>query len=177
MDCTITCHDDEIVIDAFCGTKRAPATSLSDLAVSCGASPDTSAGALVAICAKYCGLGRVPGSHRANAMMQNRRSLRSRRADGINKRPPVETRRRVRWKTGVVSIPRTDDRESELKTFFAPFGSDRRVQCRVGLSFRGELSLRGRKNPGDRGNCDHGQPFLPIFEFGDRRHGPPRFTR
>jgi hypothetical protein len=36
LDCTITCHDDEIVIDAFCGTKRSPATYLSDLAVSCG---------------------------------------------------------------------------------------------------------------------------------------------
>jgi hypothetical protein len=52
LDCTITCHDDEIVIDAFCGTKRSAATYLSDLSVSCGASPDTGAGALVAVCAK-----------------------------------------------------------------------------------------------------------------------------
>jgi Collagen triple helix repeat (20 copies) len=52
LDCTITCRDDEIVINAFCGTKRSPATYLSDLSVSCGASPDTGAGALVAVCAK-----------------------------------------------------------------------------------------------------------------------------
>jgi pimeloyl-ACP methyl ester carboxylesterase len=38
LDCTITCHDDEIVIDAFCGAKRSPATYLSDFVVSCGAS-------------------------------------------------------------------------------------------------------------------------------------------
>jgi hypothetical protein len=48
----VTCHGDEIVVEAFCGTKRAAATYLSDLAVSCGVSPDTSAGALVAICGK-----------------------------------------------------------------------------------------------------------------------------
>jgi hypothetical protein len=51
-DCSVTCRDDEIVINAFCGIKRAPATYLSDLAVSCGINPDTSVGELVAVCAK-----------------------------------------------------------------------------------------------------------------------------
>lgn len=51
-DCTVTCREDEVVVEAFCGTKRAPATYLSDLAVSCGVNPDTTAGALVAVCAK-----------------------------------------------------------------------------------------------------------------------------
>jgi Collagen triple helix repeat (20 copies) len=52
QDCTLTCHDDEIVIEAFCGTKRTPATYLSEISVSCGLNPDTSSGSLVAVCAK-----------------------------------------------------------------------------------------------------------------------------
>jgi len=51
-DCTLTCHDDEILVEAYCGTKRSPATYLSEISVSCGLNPDTSAGALVAVCAK-----------------------------------------------------------------------------------------------------------------------------
>jgi hypothetical protein len=50
--CTVTCQGDEVVVDAFCGTKRGAPTYLSDLSVSCGLSPDTSLGPLVAICAK-----------------------------------------------------------------------------------------------------------------------------
>jgi hypothetical protein len=48
----VTCRDDEIVITAYCGTKRATATILSDISVSCGVNPDTTAGPLVAVCGK-----------------------------------------------------------------------------------------------------------------------------
>ena len=50
--CSVTCRDDEIVVSAYCGRKRAPATYLSDTSVSCGVTPDTSDGPLVAVCAK-----------------------------------------------------------------------------------------------------------------------------
>jgi hypothetical protein len=51
-ECTITCRDDEVVITAYCGTKRAAATYLSDTSASCGVNPDTTAGPLVAVCGK-----------------------------------------------------------------------------------------------------------------------------
>ncbi len=51
-DCMITCRDDEVVITAYCGTKRGAATYLSDTSVSCGVNPDTTGGALVAVCGK-----------------------------------------------------------------------------------------------------------------------------
>lgn len=51
-ECTVNCRDDEVVVTAYCGRKRAPATFLSDLAVSCGVTPDTGDGPLVAICGK-----------------------------------------------------------------------------------------------------------------------------
>jgi hypothetical protein len=51
-ECMVTCRDDEIVVSAFCGTKRAAATYLTDNTVSCGVTPDTTAGPLVAICGK-----------------------------------------------------------------------------------------------------------------------------
>lgn len=51
-ECTISCRDDELVIIAFCGKKRAPATYLTDSTVNCGVTPDTTDGALVAICGK-----------------------------------------------------------------------------------------------------------------------------
>ena len=51
-ECMITCRDDEIVITAYCGTKRGPATYLSDTSVSCGVTPDTTDGPLVAVCGK-----------------------------------------------------------------------------------------------------------------------------
>ena len=52
LDCMITCRDDEIVISAYCGTKRGAATYLSDTSASCGVTPDTTAGPLVAVCGK-----------------------------------------------------------------------------------------------------------------------------
>jgi hypothetical protein len=51
-ECTVTCRDDEIVVTAFCGAKRAAPTYLTDHIVSCGISPDTSGGPLVVVCAK-----------------------------------------------------------------------------------------------------------------------------
>jgi len=51
-ECNVICHDDEIVATAYCGIKRAAPTYLSEQSVSCGVTPDTTAGALVAICAK-----------------------------------------------------------------------------------------------------------------------------
>lgn len=51
-ECQVTCRNDEIVITAYCGTKREAATFLTDQSVSCGINPDTTGGALVAVCAK-----------------------------------------------------------------------------------------------------------------------------
>ena len=51
-ECSVSCRDDEVIVTAYCGRKRAPATFLSDVTVSCGGTPDTSDGALVAVCAK-----------------------------------------------------------------------------------------------------------------------------
>jgi Collagen triple helix repeat (20 copies) len=51
-ECTVNCRDDESVIIAYCGTKRAPATYLTDSSVSCGVTPDITSGPLVALCGK-----------------------------------------------------------------------------------------------------------------------------
>jgi hypothetical protein len=51
-DCEVSCRGDELAVTAYCGTKRAPATYLTDQTVSCGINPDTTAGALVVVCAK-----------------------------------------------------------------------------------------------------------------------------
>ena len=50
--CTETCRDDEIVIVAFCGAKRARATYLTERSVSCGTNPDPSNGPLIMVCGK-----------------------------------------------------------------------------------------------------------------------------
>ena len=52
LACTVTCREDEIVIIAFCGTKRAAPNYLTENAVSCGINPDTTGGLLVVVCAK-----------------------------------------------------------------------------------------------------------------------------
>jgi hypothetical protein len=51
-ECTVTCREDEIVVTAYCGMHRAAPTYLSSRSVYCGTNPDTTAGALVAVCAK-----------------------------------------------------------------------------------------------------------------------------
>lgn len=50
--CQVTCRDDEVAVTAYCGTKRAPASFLTERSISCGINPDSSAGALVVVCAK-----------------------------------------------------------------------------------------------------------------------------
>ncbi|MFZ0845911.1 MAG: hypothetical protein WAM62_08980 [Pseudolabrys sp.] len=52
LDCSVSCREDEVVVTAYCGNKRTPATYLTDHLVSCGINPDTTGGALVAVCAK-----------------------------------------------------------------------------------------------------------------------------
>jgi hypothetical protein len=52
LACTAECRDDEIVVTAYCGTKRAAPSYLNERAVSCGINPDVSGGPLVMVCAK-----------------------------------------------------------------------------------------------------------------------------
>jgi hypothetical protein len=52
LACTATCRDDEIVIIAFCGTKRAAPSYLTEQSVSCGSNPDATGGPLVVVCGK-----------------------------------------------------------------------------------------------------------------------------
>ena len=44
--------EDEVVVTAYCGTKRAAPNYLNERAVSCGINPDVSGGPLVMVCAK-----------------------------------------------------------------------------------------------------------------------------
>jgi hypothetical protein len=52
LACTVTCREDEIVIVAYCGTKRAAPSYLTEQTVSCGINPDTTGGPLVVVCGK-----------------------------------------------------------------------------------------------------------------------------
>lgn len=52
LACTAECRDDEIVVTAYCGTKRAAPNYLNERAVSCGINPNASDGPLVMVCAK-----------------------------------------------------------------------------------------------------------------------------
>jgi Collagen triple helix repeat (20 copies) len=52
LSCSAECRDDEIVIIAYCGRKRAAPTYLTEISVSCGINPDTTAGQLVLVCGK-----------------------------------------------------------------------------------------------------------------------------
>jgi len=51
-ECQVTCRDDEVVVTAYCGTKRATPNYLTENTVSCGINPDTTGGPLVVVCAK-----------------------------------------------------------------------------------------------------------------------------
>lgn len=51
-ECEVTCRNDEIAVSAYCGTKRAAASFLTDQTVNCGINPDTTMGPLVVVCAK-----------------------------------------------------------------------------------------------------------------------------
>jgi len=52
LACTADCRDDEIVVSAYCGTKRAAPIYLNERAVSCGINPNVNDGPLVMVCAK-----------------------------------------------------------------------------------------------------------------------------
>ncbi len=52
LECSITCREDEVVVSAYCGRKKLPPNYLTEQSVNCGINPDTSGGALVAVCAK-----------------------------------------------------------------------------------------------------------------------------
>ena len=49
-DCTITCRDNEVLVSAYCGPNRHPATFLGERSVSCGVNANTDEGPLVAVC-------------------------------------------------------------------------------------------------------------------------------
>ena len=48
--CTATCNVDEILVAAYCGPSRHPATVLGETSVSCGIVPSAAESPLVAIC-------------------------------------------------------------------------------------------------------------------------------
>ena len=52
LACTAECREDEIVVSAYCGAKRAAPNYLNERAVSCGINPNASDGPLVMVCAK-----------------------------------------------------------------------------------------------------------------------------
>jgi hypothetical protein len=39
QSCTVQCEQDEVLVTAYCGIKRRPATFLTDTSVSCGITP------------------------------------------------------------------------------------------------------------------------------------------
>jgi hypothetical protein len=48
--CTASCNVDEVLVAAYCGPSRRPATVLSETSVSCGIVPSAAESPLVAIC-------------------------------------------------------------------------------------------------------------------------------
>jgi hypothetical protein len=50
-NCTVQCRDNEVLVSAYCGPNRHPATFLSERSVSCGVQANTDEGPLVAVCA------------------------------------------------------------------------------------------------------------------------------
>jgi Collagen triple helix repeat (20 copies) len=49
-NCTVECRDNEVLVSAYCGPNRHPATFLSERGVSCGVNANTDEGPLVAVC-------------------------------------------------------------------------------------------------------------------------------
>jgi hypothetical protein len=49
-DCTIKCHDNEILVTAYCGPTRNPAQFLGEKGASCGAGASPSNEPLIAVC-------------------------------------------------------------------------------------------------------------------------------
>jgi hypothetical protein len=50
-ECTVTCHDDEVLVAAYCGPARNAATFLGERAASCGVEANSSKSPLVVVCA------------------------------------------------------------------------------------------------------------------------------
>jgi hypothetical protein len=49
-DCTIQCHDNEVLVTAYCGPTRNPAQYLGEKGASCGAAASASNAPLVVVC-------------------------------------------------------------------------------------------------------------------------------
>lgn len=49
-DCTTECHDNEVLVTAYCGANRNPATFLGERGASCGVQASASNSPLVAVC-------------------------------------------------------------------------------------------------------------------------------
>jgi hypothetical protein len=52
QSCTVQCEPDEVLVTAYCGIKRRPATFLTDTSVSCGITPSPADNPLVAVCVR-----------------------------------------------------------------------------------------------------------------------------
>jgi Collagen triple helix repeat (20 copies) len=52
QSCTATCNVDEVLVAAYCGPARHPATVLGESSVSCGIVPSAADSPLVAICVR-----------------------------------------------------------------------------------------------------------------------------
>jgi hypothetical protein len=48
--CTIECRDNEVMVTAYCGPNRNPATLLGERGASCGVEANTANGPLVVVC-------------------------------------------------------------------------------------------------------------------------------
>jgi len=49
-DCKVSCRDDEVLVNAYCGPARNPATYLGERAASCGVVANPANAPLVAVC-------------------------------------------------------------------------------------------------------------------------------
>ena len=52
QSCTVQCEQEEVLVTAFCGIRRRPATFLTENSVSCGISPSSADNPLVAVCVR-----------------------------------------------------------------------------------------------------------------------------
>jgi len=52
QSCTAQCELEEVLMTAFCGTKRRPVTFLTENSVSCGVTPSPTDNPLVAVCVR-----------------------------------------------------------------------------------------------------------------------------
>jgi hypothetical protein len=50
-ECTAACKGDEVLVTAYCGPTRKPATFIDERQVTCGVAVDVASAPLVALCA------------------------------------------------------------------------------------------------------------------------------